>query len=528
MATDQVSNLPNEILLQIFGYFCLHCQDEYSQSWDRRPLRHKPHRTRQRGDVKSWYSLDRQTLYSASLVSRRLRDLAQSVLYHEFAIGYGDSWVSKLYSWQGRLASFIRCLAMRPDLAHSVRVCYVSTSLFETSCQEENRAVILEAARALDIDLPTAWRRRISNVSTYEKCDWPETYEVFLGSHLDGNNSLEKRQLQNVRNAFLEGSEPGRRWMNAELVAVLIALMPNIDYISLQGNYRCPTHGLPHSALPALGVSNLPIRTLDLAIGGNPIIQLASTLETLNLHQHSFHGSPIPEMPLLKTLRVTDCLVSTKMLQQLLGACTGSLVAFELEAMLDPGSFNPFASGPSSEHFQFPEAIECLRRHQDTLKVLHLDLANRGCQMSKIPDDLDLKHFSALEHVFLNSTILFGYVPIAREHEADHQVLVRLLPDSLTSLSARNDSRWTSCLEEALLTLAGWKSQAPEMFPNLRSIQSDVISRGTRALVSLLGAIGVDFDIKVCLLSEVKPYLNGMNGRSDLLLPNMESRDDVQ
>ncbi|WAO90232.1 F-box domain-containing protein [Fusarium falciforme] len=528
MATDRISNLPNEILLQIFGYFCLHCQDEYNQPWDSRPLRHKPHRTRQRGDIKSWYSLDRHTLYSASLVSRRLRDIAQSVLYHEFALGHGDSWVSKLYTWQGRLASFMRCLTQRPDLAHSVRVCYVSTSLFETSCQEENRAVILEAARALDIDLPAAWRQRVSKASTHEKCDWPDTYEAFLHSHLDGSDSLGETRHRNLHNAFREGSEPGRRWMNAELVAMLIALMPNLDYISLQGNYRWPTHGLPHSALPALGVLNLPLKTLDLAIGGNPIIQLASGLETLNLHQHSFHGSPIPKMPKLKTLRVTDCLVSTKSLQELLAACTGSLTAFEFEAKIDPGSFNPFTSGNSSDHFQFSEAIEYLEGHKDTLKVLHLDLANRGFEMSKIPDDLDLKHFSVLEHVFLNSTVLFGHVPIAREHEVDHQVLMRLLPASIISLTARNDSRWTSCLEEALLTLAGWKSQDPQQFPNLKSIQSDIISMGTKSLVSLFGAVGVEFDIKVCLLSEVKPYLNGMNGRSDLLLPNIESHADGQ
>jgi hypothetical protein len=105
---------------------------------------------------------------------------------------------------------------------------------------------------------------------------------------------------------------------------------------------------------------------------------------------------------------------------------------------------------------------------------------------------------------------------------------MRLLPDSIVSLSARNDSRWTSCLEEALLTLAGWKGQTPQLFPSLKSIQSDIISMGTKSLVSLFGAVGVGFDIKVCLLSEVKPYLNGMNGRSDLLLPNVESHADGQ
>ncbi|KAL2683375.1 hypothetical protein Neosp_007845 [[Neocosmospora] mangrovei] len=335
-------------------------------------------------------------------------------------------------------------------------------------------------------------------------------------------------QLRNLHKAFRGGSEPGRRWMNAEMVAMLIALMPNLDYISLQGNYRWPTHGLPHSALPALGVSSLPLKTLDLAIGGNPIIQVASGLETLNLHHHSFNGSPIPEMPKLKTLRVTDCLVSTKSLQELLAACTGSLTAFEFEAKIDPGSFNPFASGPASDHFQFEEAIECLEGHKDTLKVLHLDLANRGFEMSKIPDDFDLKHFSVLEHVFLNSTVLFGHVPIAKEHEVNHNILMSLLPDSVVSLTARNDSRWTSCLEEALLTLAGWKTQTPELFPNLRSIQSDIISTGTKSLVSLFEEAGVDFDIKVCLLSEVKPYLNGMNGKSELLIPTVESHVDGQ
>ncbi|UPK92099.1 hypothetical protein LCI18_003034 [Fusarium solani-melongenae] len=513
MPSKSILNLSNEIFLSIFGYFCLHCQHEYNQSWDDRPFRSQDSsRGKQQPDAKSWYSIDRHTLFSLSLTSKRFRDLAQPILYHEFVLGYGDSWLSESYTWRGRLASFIRTLSQRPDLAHLVKVMYIHTYLLRGNTDESraaDRAVILPAAHALGINLPDAWRQRMSRVTEAESYDWPEVYQVFLGSYLDEKIELTERQQRHLHRAMTEGSFPGRRWVNAELVSILIAQTPHIEYLSLQGDNQWPSCGLPTSSLPALGVSNLPLKMLDLGIGGYPIIELAPNLETLNLHQYTLHfGSSIPNMPNLRTLRVTDSLMLDVTLQKLLDACTGGLVTFEYEAAKD----------------ETQDAIQALDKHKSTLQVLHLDLSKRDVQMRKIPREVSLKEFSTLKHVFINSMPLFGFVQKS-DQNIDSEVLIRLLPRSLVSLAVQKN-HYRNFVKEALLGLANWKSRNPGEFPNLNWVACGPKMKSS-ALASLFKAVGVDFHAKVRSLSQIKPYLNGPNGDSTLVFPNWDSEDDL-
>lgn len=523
MASKSILNLSNEIFLIIFGYFCLHCQDEYNQSWDDRPFRSQASsRGKQQPDAKSWYSIDRHALFSLSLTSKRFRDLAQPILYHEFVLGCGDSWLSESYTWRGRLASFIRTLSQRPDLAHLVKVMYIHTYLLRGHTQENraaDRAVILPAAHALGIDLPEAWRRRMPRVTEAESYDWPEVYQVFLSSYLDDKIELTERQQRHLHRAMTDGSEPGRRWINAELVAILIAQTPHVEYLSLQGDIRWPSGGLATSSLPALGVSNLPLKMLDLGIGGYPIIELAPGLETLNLHQYSMHfGHSIPNMPNLRTLRVTDSLMLAVTLRKLLDACTRGLVAFEYEAAKDE------TQGLRGRHFQVSDAIECLDKHRSTLQVLHLDLSKRDVQMRKIPLGSNLKEFSALKHVFINSMPLFGFIQKS-DHNVDSEVLIRLLPRSIVSLTVRKNP-YRNFVKEALLGLADWKSRNPDEFPNLNWVACGPKMKSS-TLASLFKAVGVNFNAKVQSLSQIKPYLNGPNSDSTLFLPNWDSEDDL-
>ncbi|KAJ4129715.1 hypothetical protein NW754_003998 [Fusarium falciforme] len=493
MASKSILNLSNEIFLSIFGYFCLHCQHEYNQSWDDRPFRsHDASGGKQQPDAKSWYSIDRHTLFSLSLTSKRFRDLAQPIMYHEFVLGYGDSWLSESYTWEGRLVSFIRTLSRRPDLAHRVKVMYIHTSLFGRNTDESrtaNRVVILEAAHALGIDLPEAWRQRMSRVTDAESYDWPEVYQVFLGCYLD------------------------------DKLAILIAQTPHLEYLSLQGDNRWPSCGLAKSSLSALRVSNLPLKTLDLGIGGYPIIELAPGLETLNLHQYTLHfGHSIPNMPSLRTLRVTDALMLAVTLQKLLDACTGGLVAFEYEAAKDE------TQGLRGGHFQPSDAIEFLDKHKNTLQVLHLDLSKRDVQMRKIPPELSLKEFPTLKHVFINSIPLFGFVQ-KREQNVDSRVLIRLLPPSIASLTIEKN-HYRNFVKEALFDLADWKSQNPGEFPNLTWVACRPKIKSS-TLASLFQAVGVNFNGKVRSLSKIKPYLNGPNADSILVFPNWDSDDDL-
>ncbi|KAM0356428.1 hypothetical protein ACHAP4_007009 [Fusarium culmorum] len=438
MEPSSTTRLPNEILFNIFSHFCLHCQDYYNESWDERPLRAiKPCREEQQPDAKSWYSIERNTLFAACLASKGLRDIAQPILYHEFVLGYGDSWKSDLYDWEGRLISFIRTLARRPDLCRQVKVVYINTRLF-TSNDEGKRATLLEAARALKIDLPAVWNQRASNILASEAEDWPEVYSIFLSTYLDESRDLTEKQERRLRRAMDQSPAPAWRWLNSELIAMLIAQTHAVQYFSIQGNRTWPTKGLPESSLRSLGVVNLPLKTLDLGIAANSLIELSPTLRTLNLHDYSGDlSSWDTELPHLKTLRITNDYLTANTLRRLLDACTGGLVAFEFEAYkrVDESprcgfeDYENYTPAPPhmlrDSHFQPSDVIKILQKHKNTLRILHLNLTNREYRTKKIPLDVNLKDFSTLQHVFINVFQLFG----SEENiEIEHEVLIRLLP----------------------------------------------------------------------------------------------------
>ncbi|KAF0642007.1 hypothetical protein FPSE5266_02498 [Fusarium pseudograminearum] len=406
MEPSSTTRLPNEILFNIFSHFCLHCQDHYNESWDERPLRAiKPCREEQQPDAKSWYSIDRDTLFAVCLASKSLRGIAQPILYHEFVLGYGDSWKSELYDWEGRLISFMRTLARRPDLCRQVKVVYINTCLF-TSNNEGKRATLLEAARALKIDLPAVWKRRASKILASEAQDWPEVYSIFISTYLEESRDLTEKQERRLRRAMDDAPAPAWRWLNSELIAMLIAQTHAVQYFSIQGNRTWPTNGLPESSLRSLGVINLPLKTLDLGIAANSLIELAPSLRTLNLHDYSGDlSSWDTELPHLKTLRITNDYLSANTLRRLLDACTGGLVAFEFEAYKrvhesprcgfeDYDNYIPAPPHMLRDlHFQPSDVIQILQKHKSTLRTLHLDLTNRQHRTKKIPLDVNLKDF---------------------------------------------------------------------------------------------------------------------------------------
>ncbi|XEU94854.1 hypothetical protein FSHL1_000138 [Fusarium sambucinum] len=518
MESSSTPRLPNDILFIIFSHFCLHCQDHHSQSWDDRPLcAIKPCREEQQPDAKSWYSIDRNTLFAACLASKRLRDAAQPILYHEFVLGYGDSWKSNL------------------------------TLLFKPN-EERNRAALLEAARSLKIDLPAVWKRRASNIPASEAQDWPEVYPIFLSSYLDDSRDLTERQERHLRWAMNESSAPAWRWLNSELIAMLIAQTHCVQYVSLQGNHTWPTKGLPGSSIRLLGVANLPLKTLDLGIGANSLIELASTLQTLNLHQYSGDfRSWDTELPCLKTLRITDTWFSAHRLSRLLNACTGGLSVFEFEAYKNetlryvvstarilPGINNAYSKKYEIDppilpdnHFQPSDVIDILQRHKSTLRVLHLDLKNLRYHMRKIPLDMNLKNFTTLQHVFINAIPLVG---LRREYNTDSGVLIQLLPRSIVSLAVyRETLDRRRLIRGAIFALADRKSQSQDEFPFLShvayNLKQDPATESS--LLSLFESAGVNFCTTVESLSKLKPYLNGPNGDSRLRLPNWDSDDDL-
>lgn len=140
-----LSSLPNETLCLILGHFCLHCSR--GRNYDS-PDGHFRHPCPQDGeqdqdpDEPAWYSQEyRSTLYSMCLVSKHFQPVAQSVLHHEFIPGYGDAWRSQKFSWDGRLPSFVRTLAARPDLAAVVKRIYIHSYLLQAAAGKEAESV---------------------------------------------------------------------------------------------------------------------------------------------------------------------------------------------------------------------------------------------------------------------------------------------------------------------------------------------------------------------------------------------------
>lgn len=190
-------------------------------------------------------------------------------MYHEFVPGYGEYGPLSKYSWDGRLTSFMRTVESRRDLAACVKWIFVKVPLLMSASEEEVEDALERAASG----------RRIE-----------------MRQHLSAG----------------------------DLVAILLAQLPNLEHCSLQisSHPSVPIVGAP--GLHAGGVSCLPLRTLNVSlhaaasvsehgvlfsldVQSRRIIELSTSLETLNLHMCSGTWShrPSPSLPNLKTLRIT-------------------------------------------------------------------------------------------------------------------------------------------------------------------------------------------------------------------------------
>lgn len=95
--------------------------------------------------------------------------------------------------------------------------------------------------------------------------------------------------------------------MAAELVAMLIAQLPSLEYLGLQRCSRWTSgEGVSTSAFAALNISSLPIRRLDIGPRPDDVVRLSPSLETLNLHATDFYEE-YPHLPKLKILRMIEC-----------------------------------------------------------------------------------------------------------------------------------------------------------------------------------------------------------------------------
>ncbi|KFZ03282.1 hypothetical protein V502_11075 [Pseudogymnoascus sp. VKM F-4520 (FW-2644)] len=445
-ASATLTGLPTETLHQIFSTFLKHqsiAPDAYFRG------------TQQQSDERSWHSIQCHALFSLSLVSKRLRDIAQPILYKEFVPGYSDSWKSTLYTWDGRLTSFLRTIARRPDLAALVKRIYIHSHLLKSVDGKENQDGIEQAARV-------------------------------------------------VR------TEKWQQLSGGELVTILIAKLPNLKHFSLQ-TVMNPVEGLSSSYLRALGISVLPLTTIDinlcaatnehdylfnLEICAGAILELATNLKTLNLHMCGGiqHRAPIPSLPNLETLRITHSRLNETDLEGLLSSCANlRTFAFETTAT-NINAWDCVQDFGPRGHFELKNAVKYLSRHCATLKSLHLDLRERGVAYRDsidraIPPSFRLRDFKALEHLFLNSEDIYGG---GKKHlTAEDQLLVWFLPANIVSLHLEGNSG--PRLAKGLLGLAEAASEG--RFPRLKKVRCDAGQiLDDNAVGSMFAAARVDFN----------------------------------
>ncbi|KAF7556947.1 hypothetical protein G7Z17_g1079 [Cylindrodendrum hubeiense] len=499
----QLTDLPNETLILILSHFCLHCSGEHDQPYDigtlqQHEVQRQKRRSEQDQNAKSWYSLDRHSLFSLCLASRRLRDLAQPILYHEFILGYGDSWRSHKYSWEGRLTSFMRTMAQRRDLASHVSRASVHLRLLQPVSTDEARSILRTCADALGINISKAWSQRKSSMFANE---WSSPgFEGFLASFFEGHDVLQPRVRASFARHFEHPWSRGSRWIAIELVAMLIAQLPNLEHLSIQHNFTWTNEQLeigpfPPTALAALNVSRLSLKSLDVDILATPIVELATGLETLNLHLCAF-PSPMPPMPNLKVLRVIRVTLDENNLKKLLGSRTGGLRTFVYEAARDlPNKEDLSRRGVfqlSLRHF-----VEYLHRHRDTLTSLHLDLRAENIwdhgQYTHVKDSL--RGFTVLKNLLLSSNA----IPLPRRHEDeqyDCRSLINLMPSSIVSLQLPHGDCYSHMsLEKELINLVELKKLQPGQFPKLQQIICDIEHEFDDSTVAnMCAAAGIDFE----------------------------------
>lgn len=312
-----LAGFPDEILMSVLGRLCLHCTGEYDYDTPDGYFRAYKGGAGGKGQEQvpgspSWYSNDHtRGLHSMCLVSRRFLSLAQPILHHTFLYGYGNSWKSSAFSWDRRLSAFLRTLLGRPDLAALIRRIYVHPYLCRHVEPDEVNSALNNAARVLD--------------------------------HLNFNVAEYTAPFQEML------KKAGRLQTDAlKLLGVVLALVPNLDRLSLQVTGH--TGGIPAQALQTLAPTRpgllSRLKTLDICCRSagltyfsldhhaSGILEVASYgLETLNLHMCGSSMLRIGEDRLyLRHLRITQSELTDKSFGALLSACAPGLETFVHEA----------------------------------------------------------------------------------------------------------------------------------------------------------------------------------------------------
>ncbi|RSL50593.1 hypothetical protein CEP54_011847 [Fusarium duplospermum] len=438
-----LTDLPSELLHLIFGHFCLHCRGGFREPYFvEKDAGH---------DQSEAYLRDRHSLFSLCLVSRRMRDVAQHVLHHEFVLGYAHLQRRWTYSWRGRLTSFIRTVSTRRDLAALVKTVFFHPLLQEGVELGDAWLAMRHAADALQVDLAEVWKRRELDDMSWRmpRVDYELARELFLGPLHSINRVTRPRDLVALV---------------TELFAVLLALLPNLKHLAFGTDIGVGVLLWSPAAMSALGVTKLPLRVFESNFRPGELSKLMPDLESLTCDRLGDHEKF--SFPRLKSLCIRDICLGKWDLGKIAGFCPESLSSFTYET---GGSW-----GGSLSIVQPSDVVAQLSKLHGTLKSLHLDFRSKLILPRDIRTDFPcLEAFTVLESLFLTNNVIYHDSNLELP---DEDSLVDILPPSIVSLTLAKTG-WptpTQRLMRGLLGLAEYKRRNPERFRKLKFVRSDI------------------------------------------------------
>ncbi|KAB5570289.1 hypothetical protein GE09DRAFT_702258 [Coniochaeta sp. 2T2.1] len=406
--------LPNELLHEVLTKFCKHCYiEEHEEERDREEF--------------VWSLENTQSLYSTCLVSWRLRDIAQPILYHECILLDEKAWGESKHSlrqrgfWTRRFTSFLRTVTLRPDLAAVVRTWSI-----------DYRAI--------------------------------RDFQAFI----DDEVWAEAEQRLGIMGAL-----PGLSSVYAPSTLCL-----EVSHATLS-TARLTSVPIQHIHCSGVGDGAVSPGFLD------GILQLcSSTLKTIHLDATASMmnrlSNPFPNLRRI-CIRSTPC--SKSDMASFLSRCTAGLEAFTYcTASRLADDYARFR-----DPFLASDAITLLAHHRATLKALHLDITFEPMSLSMaIEPSLEapmpsLRTFSVLENLSVNSDFLLHF----RRQTATPEIVAELLPPSLVSLrvvvikgswgSYYAEDWMYQTLDTCLCSLAMAVGQG--LFPELTTISYDTVGR---------------------------------------------------
>lgn len=423
--------LPVELVIQICSYFCFHCQNPgVFPTSDLPQLRH-----------------DKKLLGRLCRVSKRMRSIAQPILFHYYATGNLPQLIAnsdinprRFPSNEDKLCAFLRSIIDRPDLAACVRCLQVAQphGMFFTDTLQA--IFLLQLGQTENITMPDAISHKISSLENL----------VALGNR-------------------------GTRTVAEDLLFFLAGRMESL--VVTRDSFRTLT--TPMLSLKTLSLQSLQfehdIQEIAPLLAATPNLQTLYAVDWINPGSSIFNF----EVPLLKLRKLVLGHVPHHDLRKLLRCCTG------LEDLEYYGTIGTILRD-ITDIWSTSKLMEALVPVQKSLKRFVYAHVDRDFLYSDDIDDFDEDEPLAYEDRFsvggfetaLCFTEFDKLQELAIEYAAfdcrsddseDPNKIVNLLPPSIRTLQLMYVYRG---LTEPLLQLA---RETPTKFPDLQCVKIGLV-----------------------------------------------------